>query len=146
DAQGATVPGATVSAVQKATGIRRTTMTDDVGVFTMTQLPPGIYDLTVEAQGFSKSVVQNFELNVGTKPTVSFELKPGPISQEVTVIGAAPLLETTKSELGGVVTPSEVQNLPLLNRTFANLSVVMPEARPAGAFDPTKARVGNFAM
>jgi len=146
DAQGAAVPGATVSAVQKATGVRRMTMTDDVGVFTMTQLPPGMYDITVEAQGFSKSVVQDFELNVGTKPTVTFELKPGAISQEVTVIGASPLLETTKSELGGVVTPNEVQNLPLLNRTFANLAVVMPEARPAGAYDPTKARVGNIAM
>ena len=45
-----------------------------------------------------------------------------------------------------MVTPLEVQNLPLLNRTFAALSVIMPEARPAGNFDPTKTRVGNVAF
>ena len=45
-----------------------------------------------------------------------------------------------------MITPVEVQNLPLLNRTFAALSVIMPEARPVGNFDPTKTRVGNFAM
>jgi TonB dependent receptor len=56
------------------------------------------------------------------------------------------LIETTKSEIGGVVTPVEVQNLPLLNRTFAALSVIMPEARPTGNFDPTKTRVGNVAF
>ena len=45
-----------------------------------------------------------------------------------------------------MVTPHEIQNLPLLNRTFAGLSIVMPEARPVGNFDPTKTRIGNFAM
>ena len=44
------------------------------------------------------------------------------------------------------MTSSEIADLPVLNRTFANLSIVMPEARPAGNFDPTKTRVGNFAM
>src|SRR5436309_6392850 len=146
DSQGAAVPGATITAVHKATGFSRAVMTDSVGVFTIAQLPPGVYDVTVEKQGFSKALVQDFELNVGTRPTVNVELKPGAITQEVTVTGAVPLIETTASEIGGVVTPSEVQNLPLLNRTFANLSAVMPEARPAGSFDPTKARVGNIAM
>ena len=44
------------------------------------------------------------------------------------------------------MTSKDIADLPLLNRTFANLSIVMPEARPAGNFDPTKTRVGNFAM
>jgi hypothetical protein len=58
----------------------------------------------------------------------------------------AALIETTKSDIAGVVTPTEIQSLPLLNRTFAALSVVMPEARPVGNFDPTKARMGSVAM
>src|SRR6185503_17279993 len=62
------------------------------------------------------------------------------------VLGSSPLIETTRSEIGGVVTPTEVQNLPLLNRTFANLSTILPEARPIGSFDPTKTRVGNIAF
>src|SRR6201999_2792289 len=46
----------------------------------------------------------------------------------------------------GVISPTEVQNLPLLNRTFSNLSTILPEARPIGAIDPTKTRVGNIAF
>lgn len=41
---------------------------------------------------------------------------------------------------------AEIENLPLLNRTFAGLSIIAPEARPVGNFDPTKTRVGNFAL
>ena len=146
DTQGGVVPGATVTAVNKGTGFSRAAVTDATGVFIIAQLPPGKYDVTVEARGFGKALVQDLELNVGTKPTLNFEVKPGQITEEISVSGEAPLVETTTSELGGIVTPNQVQNLPLLNRTFANLSAIMPEARPAGSFDPTKARVGNIAM
>ena len=101
--------------------------------------------MTVEAQSFSKAVVKEIELNIGTKQTLNFDLKPGELTETIEVSADSLLVETTKSELGGVVTPVEVENLPLLNRTFAALSVIMPEARPAGNFDPTKTRVGNVA-
>jgi hypothetical protein len=42
-----------------------------------------------------------------------------------------------------VVTSDDIANLPTLNRTFANIAVMMPEARPAGGFDPTKTRVAT---
>jgi hypothetical protein len=146
DAQGRVVPGATVTATNKSTGASRTSITDEGGDYTIAQLPAGRYDVTVEAKTFSKALLQDFELNVGAKPTLNLELKPGELAETVTVTAENALIETTKSELGGVVTPAEVENLPLINRTFANLSVIMPEARPAGNFDPTKARVGNVAM
>src|SRR6266581_6103839 len=110
DSQGAVVPGVTVTAVNKGTSFSRAATTDSTGVFTIAQLPPGRYDVTVQAQGFSKALVQDFELNVGTRPTLNFELKPGQITAEISVTGEAPLVETTTSELGGVVTPSQVQN------------------------------------
>lgn len=146
DAQGRVVPGATVTARNKGTGLTRTATTNDAGEYSITELPPGKYDVTVEAKSFSKAFLQDFELNVGTKPTLNFDLKPGEISETVNVSAEAALVETTSSELKGTITPIEVQNLPLLNRTFANLSVIMPEARPAGNFDPTKTHVGNVAM
>ena len=62
------------------------------------------------------------------------------------VTATTPLIDTTRSEIAGVVTARDIANLPALNRTFANLAMTMPEARPAGGFDPTKTRVGNFAM
>ena len=55
-------------------------------------------------------------------------------------------VETTTSELGRNITPAEVQNLPFLNRTFANLSIIAPEARPVGTFDPTKTHVGTVSF
>ncbi len=146
DAQGRVVPGATVTARNKGTGLTRTATTNDAGEYSIPELPPGKYDVTVEAKSFSKAFLQDFELNIGTKPTLNFDLKPGEISETVNVSAEAALVETTSSEIKGTITPVEVQNLPLLNRTFANLSVIVPEARPTGNFDPTKTRVGNIAL
>ncbi len=146
DQQGRVVPNATVTARNTSTGQERTTNTDQDGNFTLSQLPAGRYEISVQAQGFSKSVLQDFDVAVGARPTVNIELKPGQISETVTVTTEGALIETTRSELGTSITPVEVQNLPLLNRTFANLSVIAPEARPVGNFDPTKTRVGNIAF
>src|SRR5438093_8499393 len=146
DATGAVVPNATVTAHNPATGQTRTTQSNALGDYTLSQLPPGTYEVSAEFMGFSKAVRKAVAVSVGTRSTLNFELMPGAITQEIEVAASPFSLETTASEIGGVVTPSEVQNLPLLNRTFANLSAVMPEARPAGSFDPTKARVGNIAM
>ncbi len=146
DSAGNVVPGATVTVVNKGTGQTRTATSNEDGDYTLTQLPPGNYDISVEAPTFSKALLKDYQLSVGAKQTLNLELKPGQITETVEITTDALLIETTKSELGGVVTPLEVQNLPLLNRTFAALSVIMPEARPVGNFDPTKTRVGNVAF
>jgi Carboxypeptidase regulatory-like domain/TonB dependent receptor len=146
DEQQRVVAGATVAATNKGTGLVRTTTTNEGGDYTLSELTPGRYDVSVEAPSFSKSVVRDYEVNVGSTRTLNIEMKPGEVTAVVEVTADTLALETTKSEIGGVVTPVEVQNLPLLNRTFAALSVIMPEARPAGNFDPTKTRVGNVAF
>lgn len=146
DQQGNAVVDATVTARNAGTGLTRTAKTNDSGDYTLAQLPPGPYEVTVEAKGFAKALQKDFSVTVGTKPTLNFDLKPGGVTEIVEVQGGAPLIETTRSEIGGVITPNEVQNLPLLNRTFANLSTILPEARPIGSFDPTKTRVGNIAF
>ena len=146
DQQGNVVSGATVTAANKGTGASRTVTTNDAGEYTITQLPPGKYDLSVEAKNFSKALAQDFELNVGAKVTKNFELQPGEITATVQVTGEAAAVNTVTSEIGKSITPQEIQNLPLLNRTFANLSLIAPEARPVGTFDPTKTHVGNVAF
>ena len=146
DPNGAAVPNATVTARHTGTGAERTTQSNESGDYAIRELPPGRYEVTVEAQSFSKALAKDLELNIGTATTLNFDLKPGQITETVEVASGAATVETTRSDIGGVVTPLEVENLPLLNRTFANLSVIMPEARPAGNFDPTKTRVGNVAF
>ncbi len=146
DQNGAAVASATVRARNVNTGQERTAQSDQNGSYMIAELLPGTYDITVEAPNFSKAVVQGREINVGATVTLNFDLKPGQITEIVNVTGDALAIETTRSDLGGVVTPAQVENLPLLNRTFAALSVIMPEARPVGNFDPTKTRVGNVAF
>jgi hypothetical protein len=68
------------------------------------------------------------------------------VTETVEVTTEGNFIETTRSDIDQSISQREVENLPLLNRTFANLSVIAPEARPVGNFDPTKTRVGAFAM
>jgi hypothetical protein len=146
DSQDKVVSGATVTVTDKATGSSRTTTTNESGDYTITQLTPGHYQIAVEAQGFSRAVVQDFELNIGATVNQNFEMQPGEVTATVNVTSEGTPVETTTSELGRNITPAEVQSLPLINRTFANLSIVAPEARPNGTFDPTKTHVGNIAF
>ena len=146
DQLGAAVPNASVTARNVGTGMSRSVTASEDGSYLITQLPPGVYEVSVQAAGFSKAIVSAADLNVGTKTVLNFELKPGEIGETVNVAFNGVLVETTRSDISGVVTPTEIENLPLLNRTFSGLSVIMPEARPAGNFDPTKTRIGNFAM
>jgi hypothetical protein len=146
DEQGRVVPGATVTATNKGTGASQTATTNEFGEYALTNLAPGKYDITVEASNFSKALARDFELNVGAKVTQNFELKPGALTATVEVTSEGTPIETTTSELGRNITPTEVQNLPLLNRTFANLSIIAPEARPVGTFDPTKTHVGTVSF
>src|SRR5213080_1882716 len=146
DAQGKVVSGATVTVTNKATSALRSATTNDSGDYTITELPPGKYDVAAEAKGFSKALAQDFELNVGAKATQNFELKPGEVTATVQVTAGGLAVETTTSEISKSITPEEFQNLPLLNRTFSSLSLIAPEARPVGTFDPTKTHVGNVAF
>ncbi len=146
DQNGAAVANATVTARHLGTGQERTTQSDSQGNYMIGELPPGTYDITAEAPNFSKAVLKGREINVGTTVTVNFDMKAGQITEVVNITSDIVSIETTRSDLGGVVTPVQVENLPLLNRTFAALSVIMPEARPVGNFDPTKTRVGNVAF
>ena len=146
DSSGQLVVGATVTISNPKTGFSRTTTTNDSGSFRISELPPDTYTITVEASNFSKSLVRDLELNVGTTRSVNIELKPGQVSETVEVTADGALVETTTSDIGRAITPKEIENLPVLNRTFAGLSIIAPEARPVGNFDPTKTRVGNFAI
>jgi carboxypeptidase family protein/TonB-dependent receptor-like protein len=146
DSGGAIVPGVTVSAENRETGYLRTTLTNAQGEYLITLLPPGRYNVSAELEGFKRAVREGVSISVGTRQTLNLLLEVGGITEQVLVSGATPLIDTTRSEIAGVVTARDIANLPALNRTFANLAMTMPEARPAGGFDPTKTRVGNFAM
>lgn len=146
DSTGKVIPNAAVSVTNAGTGASKTANTNAAGEYVVTELAPGMYTVTVEASGFSKSLLKDLELTVGSRRTVNVELKPGAVTETVEITADGAFIETTKSEIDQVISQREVEGLPLLNRTFANLAVIAPEARPVGNFDPTKTRVGNFAI
>ncbi len=147
DQSGAVVSGATVKAINLATGVARTTTSSDSGAYELTALVPANYRIEVEAQGFAKYTQESVTVNVLSRVTIDPELKPGGASEQVTVTGqSTPLVETTKTEVSGVIDQRQMENLPVNGRSFASLATLIPGATLQGSFDPTKARVGTFSV
>ena len=147
DQSGAVVSGATVRAINKGTSVERRTTTSDSGVYELSQMLPGEYRVEVEATGFGKYVADPVTVNVLARVTLDPEMKPAGAAEQVTVTGeTAALIETTKTEVGGVVNQRQMENLPVNGRSFASLAVLVPGATLQPSFDPTKARVGSFSV
>ena len=146
DSSGAVVPNATVTAKNKENGFTRSTKSSTAGAYTVTELPPGNYSVTTEAAGFAKTVDEAVAIQVGQSLTLNFTMKTGGSNETITVTEEAPLIEQTRSEIGGSVSPLEVKELPIVDRNFAGLMMTVPGVRPAEAFDPTKTRSGNVSV
>jgi carboxypeptidase family protein len=146
DPTGAVVAGAKVTVTNPATGFSRETTTGSTGDFAVTLLPVDVYKVTIEATGFAKTVYEKVELSVGQKLTLDVSLKLAAGQQTVTVTEQPALIEATRSEIGGSVSPTEVQELPVRDRNFASLMALVPGVRAAQNFDPTKSRSGNVVV
>ena len=147
DQSGAVVADAIVRAINKGTAAERKTTTSDSGVYELTQIVPGEYRVEVEAKGFAKFVADPVTVNVLSRTTLDPDLKPAGSTEQVTVTGeAAPLVETGKTDVSGVINQRQLENLPVNGRSFASLAVLIPGATLQPSFDPTKARVGTFSV
>ncbi|MGI9107985.1 MAG: TonB-dependent receptor domain-containing protein, partial [Pyrinomonadaceae bacterium] len=119
----------------------------DEGVYELAQLTPGTYRVEVEAQGFSRYVQENVVVNVLQRTTIDPDLRVGGIGETVNVTSeTAPLVETTKTDVGGVIDQRRLENLPVNGRSFASLAILIPGATLQPSFDPTKSRVGTFSV
>ncbi len=145
DEQKAGMPGVTVTAKNTATGLTRAVQSSQEGTFRFQSLPPGTYELTAEIQGFAKQVRQGVVVQVTTATTIDFTMKVGAVSETVVVTGESPLVQTTKSDVGQVITTTMVQNMPLNGRKFQDLSLLVPGTRPSNYYDPTKTEVGGIS-
>ncbi len=146
DSQGAAIAKAQITVSNPETGISHPAVSGDTGNYSLPFLPPGTYNLKVQAPGFSTLEHKGIVLLVGQALTINETLKPGGASEVVEVSGAAPLIETSSSQVVGSVSPTEVSSLPILDRNFAGLETLIPGVRQAEGFDPTKTRVGNISV
>jgi len=138
DEQGAALPGVTVVAKQTQTGFTRTTTSDGEGIFRLSALSVGTYDITIELTGFASIDRKGVVLNVAQTLNLDLQLKIAKVSETVTVTGETPMIETTSSSVGGVVDVNKIEALPLNGRQFANLAMTIAGVAIGFHSDPTK--------
>jgi hypothetical protein len=142
----AVIKSATVTITNKATGVTRTTSTNDTGLYRFELLPAGKYEIKVGASGFASAVSEGVELLVGRVTTLDYALNPGAAAETVTVTAETPIVDTQKTDVGLNITPQQLSDLPLNGRDFANLAILAPGAKPVDSYDPTKNRIAIFGI
>jgi hypothetical protein len=127
DPSGAVISGAQISVTNTERGITRTTVSNSDGEWGVAALPPGKYDLSVTAAGFKGYQAKGVVLDVAQKARVDVAMQVGATTTEVTVEGTAVAqVETQSSELGGVVSGKEINQLQLNGRNFTQLVTLVP--------------------
>ena len=154
DEQGSPLPGATVTARNTGTGYSKSATTKEDGRYIISGLVAGPYDCEVAIPGFATEIRKGLTLAVGGRMAMDFKLKQTTIAEEVVITATSPMVETTKSEVSGVVDRIKIDSLPLLDRDFGALTLikagvaveggdVRSNAQPSGSEDILTDGVAN---
>ena len=123
DQSGAVLPGAEITVTNIDTGISRTATSGARGEYRISGLAVGTYDIQAGLAGFQSGVRKGITLTIGREAVVDFSLQVGNVTEQVTVTGEAPLIETTSAVVGGVVDSKQMRDIPLNARSFIELAV-----------------------
>src|SRR6202041_332226 len=127
DSTGAGLVGARVTVHNVDTGVDRSTDTTTDGSYLMPELPVGTYNVTVEMKGFQKTATTGVTVTVAAERRVDAILKPGEVSQQITVSGdTLPVVETASDTLGGAFENHEIEELPINGRDYTKLLIMVP--------------------
>ena len=126
DEQGGVLPGVTLTLRNQASGVLRTIVTEADGRYLFPALQPGVYTLKAELQGFTAEEVAGIEITIGLGLKRDFTLKVRGLQEAVTVVGQPPVVDTTKSEVAGIVTQRQIETLPINSRQYLSLALLMP--------------------
>jgi hypothetical protein len=125
DPQGAAAVGATVAITSVETGRASSTITNDLGFYSASALPPGRYLIEVTQQGFKK-ISRELDLQIGQVGVADFRLDVGDVTQTVTVEAGSPVINPADSTIGDVVESRQITELPLNGRNFTQLATLIP--------------------
>ena len=147
DAQGV-IPGATVVLTNPATGIIRETVTNDSGEYAFPAVDPATYTIKVDVPGFAP--YSNPNVRVGTQSflTLDISLSVGSLAENITVTGAAPLIETTNAAQGGTIDVKDMQEIPSEGRSVFLLATLQPTVVASGnaRWNRMQDQTGNSAL
>ncbi|HEY7096641.1 MAG TPA: TonB-dependent receptor [Terriglobales bacterium] len=132
DEKGANIANATVTVTNPSTGLQRQTTSADNGVFRVTGLPTGVYQLKAEAAGFAIRTTTGIEVGVDQTRSVDLVLRVGAKNEVVEVQADAALTQTESSKLGEIIDNRKVEDLPLNGRDFAQLARLNPGVAASG--------------
>jgi len=125
DPQGSAVVGAKVNAKNGATGITTDTTSNSSGSYSLVNILPANYDVSVTAPGF-RTTLTKVTITVGSQQTLNFPLVVGEVAQTVEVTGAAPVIELANATISGNVESQQIVELPLNGRDWASLATLEP--------------------
>ena len=125
DQQGAVIQNASITVTNKATGDVRKANTGGDGIYLVSALLPGEYEVKIEAQGFATQLLSVL-VQVGNTSTGDVSLRVGAASEVVDVVSEAPVIDKTNYKIDGVITRQKIDALPLNGRNFLQLALLEP--------------------
>lgn len=126
DPSGAGIPGAEIVVVNDSTGAQYSTRANGMGIYVVSNLPPGPYRIQVSNSGFKTIIKPDIVIHVQDALAINFTLPIGAASEIVTVQGGAPLINTENAAVSTVIDHNFVESLPLNGRSFNTLLQLTP--------------------
>src|SRR3569832_2220827 len=149
DATNAVVANATVTARNPATNISKNATTNGEGFYRIINLPPGDYEVTVEAANFKKAVLPNVTVTIGQAAELNVALEPGEITESVTISDAtSEVVETSKTAVATTIDQQRINNLPINERNYLSFALTTStvgrdNGRPIGPAPTTGLNFGG---
>jgi hypothetical protein len=149
DSTGAVVPNANVTARNPATNVSRSATSNDEGFYRLVALPPGDYEVTVEAPNFKKAVLTKVTITIGQAADVDVVLEPGQITESVTISDAtSEIVETSKTAVATTIDQQRINNLPINERNYLSFALTTStvgrdNGRPIGPAPTTGLNFGG---
>lgn len=149
DPSGAAVAGATVTARNLATNLTRTSTTDADGMYQILSLPPGNYEITAEAAGFSKGRIASATLTVGQRADLDIPLAVGDVGAVVDISSAEiALVETTSNTVSNTIDQKRINDLPINERSATGFALTIStvgrdNGRPIGPAPTSGLNIGG---
>lgn len=126
DSSGAIVANARITVRNQATAIERVAQSDSDGNFLVAALPPGVYRVEVQAQGFRATVISDLTIEVSRIVVQNFTLTVGDLTQAVNITADGQVVESATVTVGQVINQKTVQEIPLNGRHFVDLGLLIP--------------------